>query len=429
MSFGIGIGAFMDGFEQGVGIRQKIDARREEKANRDQLKTIETDTKAAFDKGVADGTVDEDSYDQFWMKYALPKRKMALLEQGDTAGARALQEWGESDAARRGGKLFSSALLKAQTGDAAGALQDAISAGKLDGYMKHGYDIVGQDEIKGEDGSLLGFRLRLKDDKGKELEQDVAVNDVPRMISVFLNPDAAWESQKASRAAEDKRKQELEDHEAKKKIDQKYSKGTDRAEVYRKAREERMKSDLDFADLSREEQDRAIREDLDAADAYAASQGQGEGGLEGGTGTTDSPAGIGSPVSPAGPKMIVDETTGEAIGAPSEPGQQPVAPTPTGIKSPARRLGEAVMSPGAGTVGAGMRGVDATKSEPQPAPAPTPSKTPSRQDLIQDAASHLAGGGNPEFIAQRLMNAGVAEKDWPTQLQAAYRKKPVGLAP
>lgn len=395
MSFGIGLGAFMDGFEQGTGIRDRMDERKRVKDNRSRLEAIETDAKQKFDEGVQQGHVQPEQFDEFWMNYALPKRRNELLRQGDVAGAKALSEWGESDEVRKGGRLFGSAMFKAQTGDAAGALQDAIKAGQVKGYIDHGYELVGQDEITDADGNVLGFRLRVKDGEGNEIEQDVTVQDVPRVVSTFANPDAAWQSQVAARTRQTERKEELEDFEAKEGIKARHSKSgnPDYVERYQKAREELAKNDLDFADLPEEEQDKRVRGVLESAERYAGERGAPAPGI-----------GSGGQEPPAQPRrqMIVDQKTGEAV--PVAPDQQATPP------------GEVERQPLAAPAAASNGGPGISSAAPA-RPAPAARSAPTRDELIADAVDHLKEGGNPEAIAHRLAAAGVARETWPEALR------------
>lgn len=392
MSFGIGLGAFMDGFERGAGIRDRLDERKRVKENRANLANIETDAKQQFDQAVEQGHLEADQFDEFWMKYALPKRRNELLRQGDVAGARALQEWGESDEARKGGRLFGSAMFKAQTGDAAGALQDAIKAGQVKGYIDHGYELVGQDEIRDAAGTLLGFRLRVKDAEGNEVEQDVTVDDVPRIVSTFANPDSAWQSQVATRERQTKRNEDLEDFEAKEGIKARHAKSSnpDYVERYQKVREDLAKNDLDFNDLSEDEQDKRVRGVLESAERYA-----GERGAPGIAPERAAPA-----AAPRRP-MIVDEKTGEPV---------PVAPDQQAPAAKAAVAPDEVAEPARGGAAPGISGAAR--------PAPAARRAPSRAELIAEAADHIKKGGNPEAIAQRLLNAGVAREEWPATLRA-----------
>ena len=378
---GIGLGAFVQGMEAGIGIRDRIDdgkLRRAERQrildNRAALDKIDTDTRQGFDQAVEQGAAPEEQFEEFWTRYALPKRTNELLRQGRIDEARALKDWGESDAARQGGKLFSSALLKAQTGDNEGALQDVIAAGKVKGYIEHGYELTGQQPIVDDSGRTVGYRLTVRDGDGEPVEQDIALGDIPRLISTFANPDAAWASQAEQRQkaadADDKQQRDLDTHEKKKQIDQRY-KGDDHAATYRKAREERMKNDLNFADLSPEEQDKAVRADLDAAESYARTR----------AGTPEGD-GIGLAPKPGG-KVVLDRKTGRPAEQPRDPGPAGLRPEPTSAAVPT--------APG--------------------------KRAHSREDIIRDAAEHIRAGGNPDYIAQRLLNAGIAETEWPQELR------------
>lgn len=414
MSIGIGLGAFVDGFAKGQQIRQGWDAAKERKdaqqretTNRQALEKIETDTQAQFNASVESGAAKPDQFDSFWKDYALPRRKMEMLRQGDIAGARQLEEWGQSDAALKGGRLFSSAMLKAQTGDAGGALADVIKAGQVAGYIEHGYELEGQDEIQDADGNTVGYRLKVKTGEGKSIEQDIAVGDIPQMISTFANPDAAWASQLEARKAAAKKDEEraekssdraigLEDYETKKQIDQRYEKpkapeAGKQAEIYRKAREDRVKNDLEFGDLSAEEQDRIIREDLAASDRYEAERApqpapESMPGLGGAV--APAPAAQAAPPAAAPQKMIVDQVTGKPVPM-SQPQQQAPAP--------------------------GMA----------PAAAQAPSG-PSRQQIVAEAAAYIAKGGDPQQVSRQLKQAGISEDEWAPEIRTALQRQPAG---
>jgi hypothetical protein len=322
MSLGVGLGAFVSGFRDGYGMRRQIDADRRADKDRKAMEAIDTDAKTEFDRRVAAGEAEKDQFESFWLDYALPKKRNELLRQGDVAGARQLQEWGESDAALKGGKLFSSALLKAQTGDAEGALQDVISAGKIKGYIEHGYEVLGQEPITDASGNVVGYRLKIQDGDGKKIEQDIATADLPRLIATFANPEAAFASQLAAQQEKKKKADELTEYEDKKKIDQKYK--ADPEGDYAKAREARLKNDLDFGDLSPEEQDKVIRADLEAGSKYAAERG-------GGGAESDAPANFSAPPA-AGGKRIVDTVTGEEVPVTPNEAAPGLSPKPDGVE-------------------------------------------------------------------------------------------------
>ena len=393
MSFGVGLGAFVEGLDRGMAMRERIDARNKQNKIDQGLKQIEAETAEKF----ADPLSDE-AYD-----FQMRRQELLYRQNGDMQTALAFRKFAESDAARRGTKLFASSLFKAQTGDAAGALDDAIKAGKVNGYLDHGYELVGQDTIQDKDGATVGYRLKVKGPDGKEVDQDIAIADIPRLVATFANPQAAFESQQ--KLAEEKRKGEkdLETYEAKKKIDRQYDKPKgDDAGDYRKVAEDLSKSDLDWSDRSPDEQDRMIRDRLTAAKKYASDQ----------IGTVDAP-GLGQPAAPgpAPDKVILDQATGQVV----QPGTQPV-----GLGAPP--------APAAPTAPADAQRASAAAPQATPPQAP---KGPSKEQIIADAANYAGNGGNPELIAQQLMNAGIAEQDWPQQVRTAMAKRntaaPIGL--
>jgi len=464
MGFGLGLGSFVDGFARGVGIRGQMDERAEAKkdrqyardrakvedtredalyteqagdrayargrmkvtdartdtayardeAERVALDTINADTKTAFDQEVEAGTQDPDAFGEFWTKYALPKRERELLAQGDTEGAKALREWGQSEDALKGGRLFASAMLKAQTGDPAGALQDAIAAGQVGGYISHGYEVAGQKEMRDADGNLLGYRLSIAGPDGKSFDQDIAVGDVGKVISTFLNPDAAWTSQQQakSKASEDANKTatELSTYEAKKRIDAKYDRAggpsaKDRADAIKNLRT-RFDGGLSGKDASFDDMPTAQQEELIQKELALLS------------GTSSAPA-------PPQPQTVVDTLTGKPV----VPG---LAPDPkSGRTGPAAAPG--ISAPGSSIVPRGTQQAPAPVAPtPDRLPATAPSALPAsaadeRGRLIEEAATMIAqGSGDISGMVERLKAAGVPQDQWPMKLNI-YAK--AGLRP
>lgn len=423
MSFGMGLGSFVDGFARGYGIRTDIEDRKEAKADRaddrafrnekrewmredreyqsserqrelDQraaIENISAETRAEFDEQVAAGEFKPEDYDEFWKQYALPRMQNELLMQGDIDGAKKLMEWGESEDALKGGRLFASAMFKAQTGDHAGALDDVIEAGKLRGYIAGDFDIDEKEPITDADGSLLGYRITIRDSDGNETVQDIAVEDIPTVISTFANPQAAWESQQATAASDDKRADELEDYEARKDIDARYDGNADREAAIESLRD-RMEADVmvedsvNFDDLPRAEREKLI------ADEIAFMNGTGA-----------------EPTAPA-PRMIVDTSSGKPV----------PMPDPAAVES----------APGLGGVPAPSPGPGAAMAAPAPTPSAPPRTTnaivngaedaslavPSHAQLVDTAAQQMVEGKSPQEIARTLTAVGVDRSQWPAEL-------------
>jgi hypothetical protein len=451
MSFGIGLGSFMDGFSKGTGLRAEMDERAERKEDRQLLRDrnkveqaqadelfaekrddrayardrtvltdnradaaynraeagrvatekLNADTVAAFDEGVKAGTVPPDSFSEFWKKNALPMRVQQLLLDGDVAGADAYRKWGESEDAIAGGKLFSSALLKAQTGDPGGALDDAIKAGQLGGYMAGGYEVAGQQEMRDPQGNLLGYRVSITGPDGKTSDQDIPVDQVPQVISTFLNPDAAWASQqqaqaKASETAA-KTAEELSTYEEKKRIDQKYDKGGgnkgrgDAIKVLRD-RMDGLDGGPAFDDLKPAEQEAAIAKEL---------------ALQGGD----------SSAMPAPRPVVVDTQTGQPVrpGASAAPKSDRGGPAPAAPVAP---------TPSSNSVPRGTQATDGLGLAPSPDRlAPNAEAAPAaalgdKQLEAIDKARAIAALGQTGQAAKVLTDAGVPEEAWPKALLA-----------
>lgn len=420
MSLGVGLGSFMEGMQSGMAMRERIDNRNLQRENRQRMAQIDTDARETFDDKVAQGQMSPDQFEEFWISYALPRKRNELLRQGDYRGARALQEWGQSDEAIQGGRLFASALLKAQTGDAAGALQDAIRAGQVKGYIDHGYELKGQQEIRTPEGELWGFRLTGNDAEGKEFQQDVPLAEIPRMVATFANPEAAWETQQAARAAQQKREQDLSDFERREEIKASNAprNNPDYAEQYRKAFDDLMKNDLDFAELSEEEQDARVRALLDRAEQYDRSRRGGEN----------------RPPEPQ--RITVDRETGQQVGI----GVDPTAEDAGRATDPASAADGAREERG-GLGGALRRAHDGVREiidnnpwrqgdgrqQQAPAPAPSAGARPNRDQVLAEARAEISRGGNPQAIAQRLSQAGVARAEWPNELRGALAREAPGI--
>jgi len=397
MSLGLALGGFADGFESGYGLGKKLRADRKEQRNQDAIDKINNDASAEFDKQVKAGTNDGKNFEGFWQQYALPKMRMELLRQGNYQQAAQLQKWGESESTLKGAKLFGSAMMKAQLGDSEGALDDGIKAAQTNGYLDHGYELKNKERIQDRDGNLLGFRVTFSDPSGKEMTQDIKAGDVPRVVATFANPQEAWKTQVEKNAKDTKRKEDLEDYTAKKKIDASYKDTA--GEDYRKAFDSRMKSDLDFADKSSDEQDAVVRGDLERQKTYAAEQGAGANAPA--DGGNAAPAAAAKP--PAPKREIVDQATGQVVSpdqASGITGQPAPAPAPAGA------------APGLA---------------PDVARPTAAAQTPDRAAAIDQASSAVLQGADPQIVAKKLQDVGIS---WPEFQQAFWQKQEAaGLTP
>ena len=368
--------------------------------NRTAIEGITADTQAEFADQVAAGEQKPEDFDKFWKEYALPKMQAEMLAQGDLEGAKRLMEWGESEDAIKGGQLFAGAMFKAQTGDHGGALDDAIKAGKLKGYIADDFDIDEKEPIEAEDGTLLGYRITIRDANGDETVQDVAVDDIPTVIASFTNPEAAWSSHVAANTAKTARENELEDYETKKEIDARTSGGPDKARTAaivglrkRMVADPLNKGSVNFDDLPREEREKLITEEI----AFA-------------KGGDAAPA-----VDPR--RVIVDGNSGQAV-----------VPSPNPADAQAPGMG-AVPTAAPANVTTGM-GIGARPRQPGDYPNPvingqvdTGLAMPTKSQAIDQAAQTMVEGGDPNEIARVLSAVGVDRSEWPSDLVRVLNSK------
>lgn len=387
MSLGIGLGAFMQGFEQGQGLRQKIDDNNRREKQRADLAQIQKDAEAKFDDLMTD-----DAFD-----YMMRRQAMVYLRNGDVEKAQKLRGFADDATTRQGTKLFAGALRAYQLGDKKTGRNFLEQLLNLDGYGPKGatFELTETEHpqlkqgtvvtMTGKDGGTSQFFIP----EGKEAEALAAV----------ANPIARFEAQTAEEQQQRKRAEGLEDYERKKEIDSshsaagKYTRQNAVADLEKIYDGDRLSERPLFADLPAQERERLIAERMKM--------------VQGGDGANPAaPA-------PAAKKVIVDTRTGERV--PAGMGQnggagQETGPAPAGFGSaPSQRQPTAAPAAPA----------QATQQHRAP---------PTRQEMLQDAAAHMREGGNPEYIAQRLMNAGVPRNEWPDEMKPMMAN-PAGFGP
>jgi hypothetical protein len=426
---GIGLGGFMDGFEKGEKIRAQVDDRQRKQMlqerqdveynravdQRTQIEAIGKDAQTEFNSRVEAGTMAPEQFEQFWSGYTIPKLRQQYLLNGDIDGADKVQKWGESAEAREGGKLFTSALLKSQTGDAAGALSDAMKLGQMKGYMSHGMEVLGQETING------GFRLRIKGPDGKEVNQDILSEDVPRLIATFGNPQSAWESHLATQAAKAKADAEVDTHRRKKEIDRDLGlnagptkENGDILKSLRKIHDGGLDgSGVKFDDMPPEQQQKLMQEEH--------AKRRGVFGL---------PNDAGASGGGTGRQVVVDTVSGRAVdpaeGRAAAPERKPQADSasPSETERPAPSWLDRVLPPVEGGIIPG-KATEARQKRREEQSRAQQSQADGRSTgqratdtMVRQAADMLGNGVAPEAVKQSLLDAGIPIEDWPDNLRA-----------
>lgn len=319
MSFGIGLGAFMQGVEGGYGLGQKISAGMDAKAKKDSLKAVDTAAKQDFDQQVADGKEAPGNFDAFYRQNYLPQKIRAYEAAGDVEGAATWLKWAEAKGGYDGSKLFASGMFKAQAGDVRGAVGDFIQAGRTKGYLSHGYQIGDVEEIAGAGGAGSGFRVQLKSPDGTATPIEFnSAADVIQFGANYLNPDAAWKSWQTDAAAARKMKADIAEDRAKlgnrredAAIRRAAGIGATAAETpekqYDSARKALADGDPNFPLLTPEEQQKKIMQQVEQRRAGVAKVREGAAMAPGIT------APVAPQQNPVSRKVLVDSVTGQPV--------------------------------------------------------------------------------------------------------------------
>lgn len=438
MSLAIGLGGFMDGFAKGQQIRQgwgneerkkvaddraKVLADRQDAeynraiAQRTEIDKINADAKTTFDAQVNAGTQKPGDFDQFWNKFALPKMRNTYLANGDLENADRVQKWGETEDAKTGARLFAGAITKAQMGDYTGALNDTVTIAGLKGYGDNPLKNLRYEPIVREAGGpAVGMRIYATGPDGKETYSDVPNERIPDVIARFANPEAAWESQKAARAAADKDAGELRQYEEKKKIDKQYGVGDNkqRGDAITSLRK-RFDGGLGgtekkFDDMSAEVKEKLIDQEV------SLQRGDGQVGH----------AGVGAKP-PTERKVLVDTVTGKP--APDVKGK--AAPATSSDRK--QKDDDANSKPKIRTIGGvpqrvqegiNRRFEDMKKNADAGAQA---ANNPSPEQALAQANAALEQGVPAERIGAALNEAGIPEWQWPKAVQEQLRARQVAI--
>lgn len=159
-----------------------------------------------------------DAMELFHKKYA-PAIAQKMIKNGDIAGAKAFSDWSKSEKGAAYNEKWMGAMLKFRSGDKQGAMADLTSlynAQVPDGQIA----TVRQGQKEGE------YIVEFRDEKTNQVVGKPIVGKEDDLLMMGLGasaPDKAFSYLEGKNAAAVKRDQELEDYEARKKIDQKYA--------------------------------------------------------------------------------------------------------------------------------------------------------------------------------------------------------------
>lgn len=239
-NFGIGVGAFMDGYMKGASFKQQMEDSKDRKRLRDiQFKQFEQDAadkqefrdtarqsaasatsarQADINKLITPGeTVGADgkampsfsvgdktyksqeeaaaaadkqvgSFMDYYMKTSVPKMQEYWAKTGQVDKAQALSKWMEDENVKKGAKAWAGAVRAFQVGDREGFKTNLMSAYNQQGYFDDGMEATKIEDVKNDKGQLTGYAITFRDPNGKETTQNYDGDDVARLGLNALSP-------------------------------------------------------------------------------------------------------------------------------------------------------------------------------------------------------------------------------------------------
>ncbi|BBZ94335.1 hypothetical protein BRDID11004_47620 [Bradyrhizobium diazoefficiens] len=331
--WGIGLGAFAGGLQQGIGLGQQIQNNRlTNEMNRlklqDMQRTADTnkqydalgaEAQTDYDSAVQAGEADPEHADDWFAKNYAPKIEAAHLANNDVEGAAKWKAWADDAGTKK---------TIRHMGMLIGTLHDGNNTGDYEGFEKqfgNFYKSLPSD-VQKRMGKFEGFRAEtdengqfvatasFTDDKGKEhIFSWDSPQQLTQTIEGWANPSQLYtETMKGAESAK-KFQADIAEYRTKKGIDLQFAnaeraaglKGRTPQERYAAAQEVLTKASVDGKPPS----DAEVRAYLAGQDAYATSTAPGIGGAAQPSSDSNQPA----PTQ----KLIVNQKTGQVVQPPA----------------------------------------------------------------------------------------------------------------
>jgi hypothetical protein len=130
----------------------------------------------------------------FYMQRGAPRVVEQMLANGNVDGARQFQTWIRGEQVQRGMRSWAGAIRAAQSGDADGFLRSATAAYNNEAYSPDGVTATGSRVLRGDDGSVTGMELTLRNRDGTErVERFNGSADLYRRAISFLAPEQQFQ--------------------------------------------------------------------------------------------------------------------------------------------------------------------------------------------------------------------------------------------
>jgi len=382
MTFGTGLGGFVSGMDAGVRLGLGIKDANQKRQTRNQMRQVAEDASKKFDNVMSD-----EAYDY------MMKRQYALhMQNGNVEKANQIRDWSQKASSRKGTKLFGSIGAALNAGDHEAAARLANDLSDLDGYGPNGDYSFEYTEHPTE-----GPGFYVKSESGEAfVPQD---NALPFFTRHF-NPEAAaaWHSEQSkSKKDLEKEAQDLRS-ETIKSLEKQYDGGLSGDEPK-------------FKDMPVEERERLINEYAlqriapgrrSKFQAYFGGDADAQGNRKG----------------KSAPGLIVDQNTGQKVGAPQA--TQDEAPKPGADGS--------IVKNDLPPLETNVTGV----SGPTEGPGSTTNLLSQNQvvmDAVRRAETIMRDSGDTSLAMKTLRDAKVPERGWPRSLRkAAKSRQPTGLS-
>lgn len=188
-NFGIGLGAFTQGLNQGMDtgsrikeMRQKQDFQKFKQGAFDEAKSARQADLASGKQGVGD-------LQSYYMKTSAPKIRDYLLEQGEVEKAQGWDKWLKDDKVQQGVNSWSKMVQSFSMGDyeqAVGYLKDTYNNS---GYYDNGVEVVAH-QVNDNGGVTATFKTA----DGKEFTQDLGdIEQVMRTNIMAMSPEGVFD--------------------------------------------------------------------------------------------------------------------------------------------------------------------------------------------------------------------------------------------
>lgn len=220
-NFGIGVGAFMAGMNQGIEAYDNIEKARDRKALREIATKGTDEAKAARDadigKSIKVGSADQNgmtvptyevggtsyanegdaraaaekqvgTFMDYYSKTVLPRYQEQWMKTGDVEKAQAVDKWMQDRNVQKGVKSWANAVRSFQMGDRDGFKKNLMAAYNQQGYFDDGTEALSIDDVNDDKGNLLGYKIKFRGPDGKVTEQSYDGDDVARMGLNALSP-------------------------------------------------------------------------------------------------------------------------------------------------------------------------------------------------------------------------------------------------